>query len=85
MLHFLLFAVLVLISSALMVRLWMQLIIPLPLLSDRMIDLALKVYGAENQEEVADALALTGFLFWIPITGLICWGALRLWKHLRKR
>ena len=78
-----LFLIVVLSVSLWLVRLWMLLVIPLPI-SDAMIDFALHVYGAENQEESTDALAWLGLLIVTPVTGLICWLAARAWKRCRR-
>lgn len=41
------------------------------------------LYGAQNQEEVADVEALTGLVFGLVFTALVTWLALAVWRRLR--
>ena len=67
----------VLIFSAWLVRLGMQSVIPLPV-SDSMIELALAIYSAQDQEQATNLIAVLGLLVWgVPITALLCWCFLR--------
>jgi hypothetical protein len=78
------FAVIVLLISACLVRLWMQLIIWLPI-TDDMMNFALELYGAENQEQSADALSWLGIAIVLPPVTFICWVAIYLWNCRRPR
>lgn len=66
-----------LISSAWLVRLGMQSIIPLPV-SDSMIEFAIGICRVQSQEDTTNLIAALGLLVWTPLMALFWWGLLRL-------
>jgi hypothetical protein len=81
---FLIFIALFLIVSAWMVREWILENISLPV-TEEMMNLALKWYDYQNQEEVNDALAWLGFAVVIPMNALVCLCVALLWNRWRER
>ncbi|MEJ8812301.1 hypothetical protein WKW77_14550 [Variovorax ureilyticus] len=78
----LLFLLAVAVSSIWLTRLWLELQVPLPI-TDGMVDFALAFYGAQNQEESTDALALLGWVTTAPLTAIFFWSVLGVWKRYR--
>jgi hypothetical protein len=70
--------------SSILVNPWLGRIIPFPSISDECANLIHGLYGARNQEQAVDALAVVGYLIWTPFVILAGWISRRFRQRHRR-